>query len=181
MPGEFHGQRSLAGYSPWDHKESDTTEWLSLFIEKTFKNVSIKQTDIKNMNMNKYKIYVNINIKICIKVLMKYNKIINKYRTRSTMRNSLNVHWQMQGERRCSICWQLNFSHKRKQCCLQQHGRRRRRSYCEVSREEKDKYHMIALVWNWKYNTYELIYHIKTDIHREQAYGFHVGRRVGEG
>ena len=21
-----HGQRSLAGYSPWDHKESDTTE-----------------------------------------------------------------------------------------------------------------------------------------------------------
>ena len=27
-PGEFHGQRSLAGYSPWGHKESDTTEWL---------------------------------------------------------------------------------------------------------------------------------------------------------
>ena len=25
-PGEFHGQRSLAGYSPWDHKELDTTE-----------------------------------------------------------------------------------------------------------------------------------------------------------
>ena len=23
------GQRSLAGYSPWDHKESDITEWLS--------------------------------------------------------------------------------------------------------------------------------------------------------
>ena len=26
LPGEFHGQRSLAGYSPWDCKESDTTE-----------------------------------------------------------------------------------------------------------------------------------------------------------
>ena len=26
LPGESHGQRSLAGYSPWDHKESDTTE-----------------------------------------------------------------------------------------------------------------------------------------------------------
>ena len=25
----LHGQRSLVGYSPWDHKESDTTEWLS--------------------------------------------------------------------------------------------------------------------------------------------------------
>ena len=24
--GEFHGQRSLVGYSPWDRKESDTTE-----------------------------------------------------------------------------------------------------------------------------------------------------------
>ena len=23
---EYHGQRSLVGYSPWDHKESDTTE-----------------------------------------------------------------------------------------------------------------------------------------------------------
>ena len=26
LPGEFHGQRSLAGCSPWGHKESDTTE-----------------------------------------------------------------------------------------------------------------------------------------------------------
>ena len=30
LPGEFHGQRSLAGYGPWGHKESDTTEWLTL-------------------------------------------------------------------------------------------------------------------------------------------------------
>ena len=26
LPGESHGQRSLAGYSPWDHKELDATE-----------------------------------------------------------------------------------------------------------------------------------------------------------
>ena len=25
-PREFHGQRSLVGYSPWRHKESDMTE-----------------------------------------------------------------------------------------------------------------------------------------------------------
>ena len=25
-PGEFHGQRSLTGYSPWCHKESDITK-----------------------------------------------------------------------------------------------------------------------------------------------------------
>ena len=26
LPGEFHEQKSLAGYSPWGHKESDMTE-----------------------------------------------------------------------------------------------------------------------------------------------------------
>ena len=26
LAGESHGQRSLMAYSPWDHKESDTTE-----------------------------------------------------------------------------------------------------------------------------------------------------------
>ena len=26
LPGESHGQRSLAGYAPWDHKELDMTE-----------------------------------------------------------------------------------------------------------------------------------------------------------
>ena len=29
LPGEVHGQRRLLGYSPWGHKESDTTERLS--------------------------------------------------------------------------------------------------------------------------------------------------------
>ena len=29
LPGEFHGQRSLAGYSSWGCKESDTTEQLT--------------------------------------------------------------------------------------------------------------------------------------------------------
>ena len=32
LPGESHGQRSLAGYSPWGRKESDTTEWLTLLL-----------------------------------------------------------------------------------------------------------------------------------------------------
>ena len=26
LPGEFHGQRNLSGYSPWGCKKSDTTE-----------------------------------------------------------------------------------------------------------------------------------------------------------
>ena len=28
LPGKLHGQRSLVGYSPWGHRESDTTERL---------------------------------------------------------------------------------------------------------------------------------------------------------
>ena len=26
LPGKFHGQRSLVGYSPWSHKEPESTE-----------------------------------------------------------------------------------------------------------------------------------------------------------
>ena len=29
LPGEFHGQKNLVGYSPWSHKELDTTERLT--------------------------------------------------------------------------------------------------------------------------------------------------------
>ena len=32
LPGEFHGQRNLAGYSPWGGKESDMTEQLTLSL-----------------------------------------------------------------------------------------------------------------------------------------------------
>ena len=31
LPGKFHGQRSLVGYSPWGQKESDKTELLSTY------------------------------------------------------------------------------------------------------------------------------------------------------
>ena len=32
LPGEFHGQRSLAGYSPMGHRELDMTKWLNTHI-----------------------------------------------------------------------------------------------------------------------------------------------------
>ena len=31
LPREFHGQRSLAGYSSWGRKELDTIKWLSMY------------------------------------------------------------------------------------------------------------------------------------------------------
>ena len=35
LPGKFHGQRSLVGYSPWGLKESDTTELLHFLPLRT--------------------------------------------------------------------------------------------------------------------------------------------------
>ena len=42
LPGNFHGQRTLASYSPWGHKESDMTEQLS-----THTHNGIRQTTIE--------------------------------------------------------------------------------------------------------------------------------------
>ena len=44
LTGEFHGPRSLVGYGPWGHKESDMTERLTLpfshFINKGWQRLS---------------------------------------------------------------------------------------------------------------------------------------------
>ena len=42
LPGEFHGQRSLAGYSPWGCKELDTTEQLTLSYMFNFSKYPFK-------------------------------------------------------------------------------------------------------------------------------------------
>ena len=33
LPEEFHGQRSLVGYSPWGHRGSDTNKQLTHFFQ----------------------------------------------------------------------------------------------------------------------------------------------------
>ena len=40
LPGKFHGQGSLVGYSPWGHKELDMSERLtfSLFTDERTKS-----------------------------------------------------------------------------------------------------------------------------------------------
>ena len=45
LPGEFHGQKSLVGYSPWGCEESDTTERLSTaqLVAQMVKNLSARQ------------------------------------------------------------------------------------------------------------------------------------------
>ena len=38
LPGKFHGQRSLEGYSPWGHKESDTNEYTHILHHVAVEN-----------------------------------------------------------------------------------------------------------------------------------------------
>ena len=46
LPREFYGQRNLAGYSPWDPKESDMTEHLTLLSAcAVVKNLPTKAGD----------------------------------------------------------------------------------------------------------------------------------------
>ena len=48
LPGEFHGQRSLVGYSPWGHKELDMTECLTLFPLSEW-NRKLQKTQISHI------------------------------------------------------------------------------------------------------------------------------------
>ena len=41
LPGESHGQKSLVGYSPRGHKESDTTERLTLYYHHKLKTGNV--------------------------------------------------------------------------------------------------------------------------------------------
>ena len=41
LPGKFRGQRSLAGYSPWGRKESDTTDYLHTRHLSTYQHLPV--------------------------------------------------------------------------------------------------------------------------------------------
>ena len=55
LPGKSQGQRRWAGYGPWGHKESDTTEWLnhhhtymSFLVAQTVKNLhAVQETQVR--------------------------------------------------------------------------------------------------------------------------------------
>ena len=42
LPGKFHGQKSLAGCSPWDHKESDIAGQLSMHMHTSAPTVECR-------------------------------------------------------------------------------------------------------------------------------------------
>ena len=57
--GKLHGQRNLAGYSPWDHKRSATIEQLSMQTQiYVDTNIDLDKTDVH--------IYMYICMYVCI-------------------------------------------------------------------------------------------------------------------
>ena len=52
LPGKFQGQSSQAGYSPWDHKESDMNERLSthILLREFRERTHVKQTSPRPAN-----------------------------------------------------------------------------------------------------------------------------------
>ena len=46
LPGKSHGQRSLAGYSPWGCKELDTTEYAHTYMSNVGLTTAIQQNSL---------------------------------------------------------------------------------------------------------------------------------------
>ena len=55
LPGEFHGQRSMAGYSPWGRKELDMTEQLTVSPLSTFSQTKRCGTLMRTRNISFWK------------------------------------------------------------------------------------------------------------------------------
>ena len=49
LPGELYGQKSLVGYSPWSHKESDMAERLTQTHGQTDNSLVSKEIKIKTV------------------------------------------------------------------------------------------------------------------------------------
>ena len=79
LHGEFHGQRSLMGYSPRGHKESDTTEWLIHTHVYTFMLIHVWTTTTKDIYVYVFThpyiyIYIYVCVCVCVCVFPHRNK-----------------------------------------------------------------------------------------------------------
>ena len=54
LPGKFHGQRSLAGYTPWGCKQSDTTEHAYTYVTIQWENIFSTPVGFRVLLPNQY-------------------------------------------------------------------------------------------------------------------------------
>ena len=88
LPQEFHGQRKLAGYSPWICKESDTTERL---VPSFFHFCCLMVAEFHFVKMKKFYSWLpnNVNVlyakELCIKksTVLRTSLVVQGFRTRA--------------------------------------------------------------------------------------------------
>ena len=78
LPGKSHGRGSLVDYSPWGHKESDMTEWLTLFTFLLL-HISAKKNKTKHQKTQKTSIWFSINLMANLLVLCKTVTFVAQY------------------------------------------------------------------------------------------------------
>ena len=76
LPGGSHGQRSLDGYSPWGHRQSDTTEQLTISLFKICLNFKICDFSVRLVTSNIEVIYMGAYLSVCI---FKLSSLFNQY------------------------------------------------------------------------------------------------------
>ena len=72
-----HGQRSLAGYSPWDHKELDRTERLSTdwLYTKTFHQMAQVKPSRSYHSLTGHKVHYSLRLSLTFSCLICFNTI----------------------------------------------------------------------------------------------------------
>ena len=69
LPGEFHGQRSLAGCSPWSHRESDMTKWLTQTHTRVYTYIHTTYIELLWLT-SKYKFVFYVGTYRCVCIYM---------------------------------------------------------------------------------------------------------------
>ena len=70
LPGKFHGQGSLEGYSPWDLKELDTTEYacndcLPFSVHQRYRQTSFHSTPLSALHRCYFFFFFFYKLKVC--------------------------------------------------------------------------------------------------------------------
>ena len=79
LPGEFHGQRNLVGYSPWGLKESDMTKQLILSHLFQDDNIIWQKGLCKYDYLEMGKLAWNIQVSMMMQLQFAYVEQIYKY------------------------------------------------------------------------------------------------------
>ena len=75
LPGESHGQRSLVGYSPWGHKELDTTEHIIVL-----RHLMYRRHNLNVENQSEYgDSFLKISHKLRVCLVYKYKQMSAVY------------------------------------------------------------------------------------------------------